>query len=312
MALGAVLVDAGVVGAHLPVIGYANYLLVWGSMYQWGFAWRDGTLTHPRWRPYAFAAVGAAAVAGLVAWGPFPVDMIGAGERVGNTTPPSIALLAYAAAEIGLVLAAAAAVSRVLVPPPLVAAGRPANPAVMLVYMWHMVPVVIAAVAFYPAGVMPQPRIGSAEWWELRPVWEALLAVILITLIAGLLRLHRPLLLVLPTGLGPGLPWSPAVVPTLRPATITPQAPAVMPTPPDAERPIRARSPCRVTPGHPTRPAVVASQVWSSIVALLPAGLAVSAVGLQPWLRCSPRSPGGAGASLCSSWPGSPALRSCC
>ena len=70
MALGAVLVDAGVVGAHLPVIGYANYLMVWGSMYQWGFAWRDGTLTHPRWRPYAFAAVGAAAVAGLVAWAP--------------------------------------------------------------------------------------------------------------------------------------------------------------------------------------------------------------------------------------------------
>ena len=173
---------------------------------------RDGTLTRPRWRPYAFAAVGGAAVAGLVAWGPFPADMIGAGERVGNTTPPSIALLAYAAAEIGLVLAAAAAVSRVLVPPPLVAAGRPANPAVMLVYMWHMVPVVIAAVAFYPTGVMPQPWIGSAEWWELRPTWEALLTAILIPLIVGLLRLHRPLLRVLPTGLGPGLPWSPAVL----------------------------------------------------------------------------------------------------
>jgi fucose 4-O-acetylase-like acetyltransferase len=212
MALGAVLVDTGVVGAHLPVIGYANYLLVWGSMYQWGFAWRDGTLTHPRWRPYAFAAVGAAAVAGLVAWGPFPVDMIGAGERVGNTTPPSIALLAYAAAEIGLVLAAAPAVSRLLARPRWWRPVTRLTPAVMLVYLWHMVPVVIAAVAFYPTGVMPQQRIGSAEWWELRPAWEALLAVILITLIAGLLRLHRPLLLVLPTGLGPGLPWSPAVL----------------------------------------------------------------------------------------------------
>ncbi len=109
MALGAAAVDVGVVGDHLPVIGYANYLLVWGSMYVWGFAWQDGTLTRPRWRPYALAAAGAAALAGLVAWGPFPVDMIGAGERVGNTTPPSIALLAYAAAEVGLLLAAAPA-----------------------------------------------------------------------------------------------------------------------------------------------------------------------------------------------------------
>ena len=143
-----------------------NYLLVWGSMYQWGFAWQDGTLTRPRWRPYALAAAGAAALAGLVAWGPFPVDMIGAGERVGNTTPPSVALLAYAAAETGLVLAAAPAVSRLLARPRWWRAVTRLNPAVMLVYLWHMVPVIIAAVAFYPTGVMPQPRIGSAGWWE--------------------------------------------------------------------------------------------------------------------------------------------------
>ena len=38
MAAGAALVSAGVTGAHLHVIGYANYLLVWGSAQQWGFA----------------------------------------------------------------------------------------------------------------------------------------------------------------------------------------------------------------------------------------------------------------------------------
>jgi fucose 4-O-acetylase-like acetyltransferase len=212
MALGAAAVDAAAVGGHLPVIGYANYLLVWGSMYQWGLAWQDGTLTRPRWRPYALAAAGAAALAGLVARGPFPIDMIGAGERVANTAPPSIALLAYAAAQAGLVLAAAPAATRLLARPRWWRPVTRLSPAVMLVYLWHMVPVVIAAVAFYPTGVMPQPRIGSARWWELRPAWEILLAVILIPLIAGLLRLHRPLLRVLPTGLGPSRPWSPAVL----------------------------------------------------------------------------------------------------
>ena len=82
----------------------------------------------------------------------------------------------------------------------------------MLVYLWHMVPVVIVAIAFYPTGVLPQPAIGSAEWWELRPAWIALLAMVLIPLIAGLVRLHRPLLAVLPTGLTPARPWSAAVL----------------------------------------------------------------------------------------------------
>jgi len=213
MAAGAAAVDAAVLGPHLHLIGYANYLLVWGSMHQWGFAWQDGTLTRPRWRPYALAACGVVALAGLLTWGPFPVDMIGAGERVGNTTPPSVALLAYAAAQCGLVLAAEPVVSRWL--------RRPGsglwrwvtriNPAVMTVYLWHMVPVVIIAVAFYPAGLMPQPAIGTAPWWELRPAWLALLTLVLVPLVMAVMRAERPMLR-WPAGVGPAGPWSPALL----------------------------------------------------------------------------------------------------
>ena len=102
MAAAAGLVDAGVVGPHLHVIGYVNYLFVWGSIHQWGFAWQDRTLTCARWRPYAMAAGGAAPLAWLLMSGSFMVDMVGSG----NTNPPSIALLAFAAAQAGLVLAA--------------------------------------------------------------------------------------------------------------------------------------------------------------------------------------------------------------
>ena len=207
LAAAAGLVDLGVTGPHLHVIGYANYLFVWGSIHQWGFAWQDATLTRARWRPYALAAGGAALLAGLLAWGPFQVDMVGSG----NTNPPSIALLAYAAAQAGLVLAAERPVSRLLARPWLWRRVRRLNATVMTVYLWHFVPVIVIAVAFFPTRLMPQPAIGTAEWWELRPAWFALLTLVLIPLVLILDWAQRPMLR-LPAGLGPAGPWSPALL----------------------------------------------------------------------------------------------------
>ena len=211
MALGAAGVDVAVVGLHLRFIGYANYLLVWGSIHQWGFAWQDGSLTRPGWRPWVLAAAGAALFAGLVAWGPFPVDMIGAGERVGNTTPPSVALLAFAAAQTGLLLAAAPAATGLLARPRWWRTVSHLNTRVMTVYLWHMAPVIIVAVTVYPTGVVTQPAVGSALWWALRPAWFAVLTAILMALTAVVMWAEQPLRL-LPSGVGPQGPWSPAIL----------------------------------------------------------------------------------------------------
>ncbi|MFF4653256.1 acyltransferase family protein [Streptomyces sp. NPDC001380] len=192
-AAGAVAVDAAVLGPRLPLVGFANHLLVWGSMHQWGFAWQDGTLTRPRRRCALLAAGGAAALAGLLAWGPFPVDMVGAGARTGNTAPPSVALLAFAAAQTGLLLTAEPAVSRLLARPSVRRRVSRLDRAVMTVYLWHMVPVVVVAVALYPTGAVPQPGVGSARWWALRAAWVALLAALLVPLTAAVLRVQRPL-----------------------------------------------------------------------------------------------------------------------
>jgi hypothetical protein len=207
MAAAAALVDVGVIGGHLPLVGYANYLLVWGAMHQWGFAWRDGTLTRARWRPWALAAGGAAVLAALLAWGPFPVDMIGANEPIGNTTPPSIALLAFAAAQTGLLLAAEPAVTRWLARPRRWRVITRLNGSCMTVYLWHMVPVVVVALALYPTAVMPQPAIGSAQWWLTRPAWLGACALILALLVVVVRRAERPVLR-LPTGLGTSGRWS--------------------------------------------------------------------------------------------------------
>jgi|HubBroStandDraft_2_1064218.scaffolds.fasta_scaffold20397_2 fucose 4-O-acetylase-like acetyltransferase len=195
MLLGVAAVDAGLLGAGLSGLGYANYLLVWGSMHQWGFAWQDGTLTRRRWRPYGLAVAGAVLLGGLLAWSPFPVNMVGTtGGGVNNTVPPSVALLAFAAVQTGLLLAAEPAVSRLLARAPRLWQWVTwLNDRVLTVYLWHMTPVVIVAVALYPTGVLAQPAIGSAGWWALRPAWIAALAVVLAPAAIWLARFERPL-----------------------------------------------------------------------------------------------------------------------
>jgi len=195
MVLGAAGVDACLLGARLSAVGYANYLLVWGTMHQWGFAWRDGTLTRQRWRPYALAAGGIVILAGLLAWSPFGVNMVGTtAVGVNNTIPPSVALLAFAAAQAGLLLAAEPVMSRLLARARLWQAVTWLNNRVLTVYLWHMTPVVVAAVALYPTGILAQPAIGSAGWWALRPAWIGCLAIILAPAAIWLARLEQPLL----------------------------------------------------------------------------------------------------------------------
>lgn len=193
MAAGAGAVNAAAIGWHVPVIGFLNYLLVWGSMHQWGFGWREGWLGGQRWHAYALAGVGLVALALLLSVGPFPIDMIGAGGPVQNTSPPSVALLALAAVQSGLLIAVELAGRRMMA-----AAGRwrvvsRLNDATMTVYLWHMAPVVVVAVALYPAGLAPQPGVGSWQWWALRPAWFAVLALVLVPVTIGVMRLERPL-----------------------------------------------------------------------------------------------------------------------
>jgi len=211
MAVAVAGVDAGVLGWHVPVIGFANYLLVWGSAHQWGFCWHDGSLTRDRWRPWLLGGAGLTLLTGLLAWGPFPVDMIGAGERITNTGPPSIALLAFAATQTGLLLAAEPAANRLLARPRWWRLITRLNPKVMTIYLWHMAPVLIVAVALYPTGLMPAEPIGSLRWWVLRLAWFAALTLVLVPLVSGVTWAERPLRL-LPAGLGRSGPWSPPLL----------------------------------------------------------------------------------------------------
>jgi hypothetical protein len=187
-------VNTAVLGWHVEPLGWLNYALVWVAVYQLGFAWQDGTLAR-------FAAVlavgGAAAVVLLTGPGPFPVSMVGvAGAPISNTSPPSIALLAFAVTQSSLLILAE----------PRSSGGHLVNrltPYVMTMFLWHMVPVVLIALAAYPADLLPQPHAGSVLWWEWRVIWVLLLSVLFVPLVTVAERVERALVRRVRTDSGP-------------------------------------------------------------------------------------------------------------
>ena len=177
LAVGVVAVDAVSLGGHLPHLRLLNYLLCWGALYQLGIAWHDGLLAGRR--PALLAGGSAVALALLIVLGPYPVSMIGVpGQALQNTDPPSTAMLAFGCAQAGLVITLAPALNRALRAGIVQRLLTTANSNVMALYLWHMIPVVIVAIVGYPAGLLPQPVEGTAEWWFARLEWVVILTLV--------------------------------------------------------------------------------------------------------------------------------------
>jgi hypothetical protein len=188
VAMGAVAViaDTLVLTVHAPLVGLLNHILVWGVAYQLGFCWRDGLLTGLR-LPGAMAVGGGLVFAALVGPGPFPVSLIlVTGQTPSNTNPPSVAMLAWAVAQVGACLLAAPALRRLLERERVWRIVRPLGGVSMTLYLWHMLPVLIAAAAFYLTGLAPEPALDSASWWALRLPWLLVLGAVLTVVVSAL------------------------------------------------------------------------------------------------------------------------------
>src|SRR3984957_10132943 len=94
LAGGVAVVDVASMAGHVPYLGWLNYLLCWGALYQLGIAWHGGLLGSRR---PVLLAIGSGLALALTIWlGPYPVSMIGVpGQTVDNTTPPTTAALAF-------------------------------------------------------------------------------------------------------------------------------------------------------------------------------------------------------------------------
>ncbi|MFZ0226176.1 MAG: acyltransferase [Mycobacterium sp.] len=177
LAVGVGTVDAASLAGHVPHLGWLNYLFCWMALYQLGIAWRSGLLAGPR--PVLLATGSAVALALLIWLGPYPVSMIGVpGQDLQNSAPPSVAMLAFGCAQAGLVISLAPALNRALRAGPVQRVLARANSNVMALYLWHMIPVVIVAVVGYPAGLLPQPVEGTAQWWLARLEWVVVLSLV--------------------------------------------------------------------------------------------------------------------------------------
>lgn len=195
-AAGAALTDLAFFVADQRWLGWTNYLWVWLAVHHLGFAWRDDRLGRVTKR-LLFSALGFIALWFLTSYGPYPLAMVGSPDpELSNTLPPKITLLALGIFQFGLLLALEVPMRRALSGLKLWTVTVLINSMIMTVYLWHITVMVIFAGLLYlagGAGLGIEP--GTMDWWLTRPVWIAVLLLLLLPvalLLSPLERRGRP------------------------------------------------------------------------------------------------------------------------
>lgn len=192
-AVGACLIDLVSLGLGLSYLGYLNYLLVWGTIHSLGYAWADAKLGNAGAR-IGIALLGIAATAALVAFGPYPVAMVGLDTAaVTNSQPPKVTLVALGVFQTGLLLALEGSARRFLARERNWAATILVNGRIMTLYLWHLTAMVgligLLAVLGGPGLGIP---VDTRAWWLTRPLWFLALVLVTLPFLAVFGRYERP------------------------------------------------------------------------------------------------------------------------
>ncbi|MEJ2178503.1 MAG: hypothetical protein P8Y12_11300, partial [Gammaproteobacteria bacterium] len=177
----AVAVDLAFFAAGAHWLGWTNYFWVWLAIHNLGFAWRDGRIGSPRVL-IMFSAIALLVMWMLVFLGPYPLAMVGSpNQSLSNTTPPKITLLALAILQFGLLLSIENPMRRALNSLRLWTVTVLVNSMIMTLYLWHIsVMIVLIGVLYLMGGPGLALEPGSLNWWFARPVWMAVLCLMLI------------------------------------------------------------------------------------------------------------------------------------
>jgi fucose 4-O-acetylase-like acetyltransferase len=192
LVFGAVVVDLLRFSGEWPLVGWLNYLFVWLAVHQLGYMWRGERLRGGA-AALPWLLGGAVVLVGLVTLGGYPLSMVGVpGDEVSNTLPPSLAMLALGCLQAGLLLTVEQSMRRWLGRTGPWAATILVNGMIMSVYLWHLTAMVLLVGLGYRLGgwgLELQP--GSASWWLTRPIWMALLSLVLFVFLLMFSRFER-------------------------------------------------------------------------------------------------------------------------
>lgn len=181
----AVLVDALAFGRGLEPLRWANYVFVWLAVHQLGMFWRAlGAGERMTWLAWLFG--GFAALVFLVEVAQYPVAMLTVpGEPFSNSSPPTVALVALAALQFGLLGLLREPARRWLESPAAWTATVLLNGFIMTVFLWHStVHTLLVGVSLRLGGVGLRAEPGSADWWLLRPAWLLAMLLVLVPVVA--------------------------------------------------------------------------------------------------------------------------------
>jgi peptidoglycan/LPS O-acetylase OafA/YrhL len=187
-----VLVDALAFGRGLEPLRWANYMFVWLAVHQLGMLWRSMQSGERLvWVTWLFG--GLAALVFLVEVGQYPVAMLTVpGAEFSNTRPPTVALVALAAMQFGLLGLLQVPARRWLGRPAAWTATVLVNGYIMTVFLWHStVQTLLVGIAAWLGGLGLGARPGSLAWWLLRPAWMLAMLLVLLPVVALLGRFEQ-------------------------------------------------------------------------------------------------------------------------
>jgi hypothetical protein len=174
--------------AHVPFVEFLNFAFVWLAVHQLGFLRADGRIRMPA----VLAATGLAGAAALVAFGPYPLSMVGMpGEKISNMAPPTLALLFHGLWLVGAVELLKGPGGRFVRRARVWRGVVAANGVAMTAFLWHLTAMLGVYGAMIAAG-LPLRAPASAAWWAQTPLRIAAAAGLTALLVAAFRRFERP------------------------------------------------------------------------------------------------------------------------